>query len=48
MTAPEIKQEIHHYNWIRPLKNNKVQIMVFRAYVCWHLPDLNMKFDYEV
>ena len=46
MTTPEIKQEIEHHKWLRKDKKRIVNAVAF-AWISWHLPDLNMKFDYE-
>ncbi len=47
MTASEVKSNIHHSNWVRPLKENKVQLTLFRAVIAWSIPNMNLKFDYE-
>lgn len=38
---------INHFNWIRPLHQNKIQLTLFRAVIAWNVPDYNKPLQYE-
>jgi len=48
MITTDVKEILAHEKWVRKDNQAEISMACFRAKLFWLIPDMSMKFDYEV